>query len=422
MTRDMLLALGAVMAGATQLSLPGSSFGYGELFLVLWILLSIGRILAGGRAVLTPALTKLAGFWLVMTVALAFGTVVAYFTSILYSTGLVHDTEAYLLLACITCLAAAEPDAGRHLRRSAWWVIAIANATLAIQVAQGWGWFPPANVELWYWDRFRGWSENPNQLALYCAIYGTLALHLATTTSNGWARFLGIASVFFTFYVGRLTKSDAYLYTSILTYLTFLGLRIRTWLKTSGNKVSLSRQAVLLLLIGSLPMAVSITPYILSEANTLENFAKSLTKDNGGEATAETAELRLYLWGAALEEGAQSGSMGLGPGPHVNRPPTWQRQFDFLTRPFEAHNTILDLYTQGGVISVLALAWLVGTAIMSAWRAKLDALLALMVSIVIFSMPHLIIRHPIVWFALTLCLVAGRPREFAPRFEPIRVV
>ncbi|PBC07689.1 O-antigen ligase family protein [Mesorhizobium sp. WSM3859] len=421
MTRDALLALGVVMAGATQLSLPGSSFGYGELLLALWIMLSIGRIFAGGRTVLTPALTKLAGFWLVMTIALALGTIVAYFTSIPYLTGLVHDTEAYLLLVCITCLAAAEPDADHHLRRSAWWLIAIANVTLAIQLAQGWGWLPRANIESWYWDRFRGWSENPNQLALYCAIFGTLALHLATTTSNGWARFLAIASVFFTFYIGRLTKSDAYLYTSILACLTFLGLGIRTWLKTAGNKVSLPRQALLLLLIGSFPLAVSITPYVLSEANVLESFAKSLTKDNGGEATAETAELRLYLWGAALEKGVQSGSMGLGPGPHVSRPSTWERQFDFLTRPFEAHNTVLDLYTQGGVISVLALAWLAGTATMSVWRAKLDALVALMVSIVIFSMPHLIIRHPIVWFALTLCLVVGRPSPVRSEAGAIKV-
>ncbi|TKB07375.1 MAG: O-antigen ligase domain-containing protein, partial [Mesorhizobium sp.] len=36
--------------------------------------------------------------------------------------------------------------------------------------------------------------------------------------------------------------------------------------------------------------------------------------------------------------------------------------------------------------------------------------LALVVSIIIFGMPHLIIRHPIVWFALTICLVAGTPK------------
>ncbi|AZO21420.1 polymerase [Mesorhizobium sp. M1E.F.Ca.ET.045.02.1.1] len=422
MIRDALLAFGVVMAGATQLNIPGSSFGYGELSLTLWIMLSIGRILAGGRIEFTPALTSLAGFWLVMAVTLAIGTIVAYLTTVIFLTGLIHDTVAYLLLVSITCLAAAEPDADRHFRRSTWWLLAIANTALAIQVIQGWGWIPQAGVESWYWDRFRGWSENPNQLALYCAIFGTLALHLATTTGNRWGRFVGIASVFFTFYVGRLTKSDAFLYTSILTYLTFLGLQIRTWLKTAGAKVSLPRQALVLLLIGSVPLAMSVTPYVLSEATILESFAKSLTKDKGGEATAETAELRLYLWNAALEKGAQSGSLGLGPGAHVGRPPTWDRQFDALTRPFEAHSTILDLYTQGGIISVLALVWIVGAAIMSAWRAKLDALLALMVSIVIFSMPHLIIRHPIVWFAITFCLVAGTPRAFRQRLISIEAM
>jgi hypothetical protein len=421
MIRDALLALGVAMAGATQLDVPGLPFSYGELFLTLWIMLSMGRVLAGGRIESTSSLTKLASFWLVMTVTLAVGTIVGYLTTPLYTTGLIHDTEAYLLLAGITCLAAAEPDADRRLRRSAWWLIAIANATFAIQVAQGWGWIPPAGVNPWYWDRFRGWSENPNQLALYCAIFGMLALHLATTTSNRWGRFLGIASLLLTFFVGRLTKSDAYLYTSILACLTFLGLRIRTWLKTGGNKVSLSRQALLLLLVGVVSLAMSMTPYVLTEASILESFAKSLTKDRGGEATAETAALRLYLWDAALKKGAKSGSLGLGPGPQVDRPPVAERQFDFLTRPYEAHSTILDLYTQGGFIAVLALVWIVGAAIRSAWRAKLDALLALLVSIVIFSMPHLIIRHPIVWFALTFCLVAGAPPVVRQRLVYSRV-
>jgi len=81
----------------------------------------------------------------------------------------------------------------------------------------------------------------------------------------------------------------------------------------------------------------------------------------------------------------------------------------FLPRPFEAHSTILDLYTQGGLISVLALMWIFGSAALSAWRAKLDALVALVASIAVFSAPHLVIRHPIVWFCLTLCLVAGTP-------------
>jgi hypothetical protein len=48
-------------------------------------------------------------------------------TTLLYPTGLLHDTLAYVLLASITCLASVEPDAGCRLRRSGWWAIAFAD-------------------------------------------------------------------------------------------------------------------------------------------------------------------------------------------------------------------------------------------------------------------------------------------------------
>ncbi|MGX7871601.1 O-antigen ligase family protein [Mesorhizobium sp. ORM6] len=405
MIRDALLACGVAMSYATQLDIPRLPFGYGELFLVLWIMLSIGRILAGGRLEATPALAKLARFWLILTFTLGVGTIVGYLTTVLYLAPLLHDTIAYLLLVCVTCLVAAEPDADANLRRSAWWTVAVANACFAVQIGVGWGWIHQSGVDPWYWDRFRGWSENPNQLALYCALFGPLALHLATTTTSPWGRLLGLSCLVLTFYVGRLTKSDTYLYTSILTCLIFVTLRVRTWLTAGSANTSLFRQVALLLMVGFLPLAMSLTPYALTEVSSAENYAKSLTKDKGGEATEETAALRLFLWDEALEKGGESGSLGLGPGPHLERPPIVDKQF--LPRPFEAHSTVIDLYTQGGLIAVLALAWIVGSAALSAWRAKSDALLALLASIVVFSIPHLIIRHPIVWFALTMSLVAG---------------
>ena len=365
MIRDAILAIGIVMSYAVQLSIPGLPFGYSELFLTLWILLSITRILAGGRLEVTPALTKLALFWVILTLALGVGSIVGFLTTTLFLDPLLHDTMAYVLLACVTCLAAAEPNAAVRLRRIAWWMIAVANAGFVIQVGVGFGWIHQSGVHPWYWDRFSGWSENPNQLALYCALLGPLALHLATTTSNTWGRCLALCSLILTFYVGRLTKSDTYLYTTVLACLILLGLRVRAWL-TSDGKVSLSRQLALLFTIAFVPLAISIAPYALSEAANAEDFAKSLTKDKGGEATAETAALRLYLWDEALNKGARSGSLGLGPGPHLDRPPIVNQQF--LPRPFEAHSTILDLYTQGGLISVLALLWILGSAAFSAWH------------------------------------------------------
>ncbi|UVK44020.1 polymerase [Mesorhizobium sp. AR07] len=408
MIRDALLACGVAMSYAVRLTIPGLPVGYSELCLTLWILLSIGRVLAGGRLEVTPALAQLARFWLLLTLALSVGAITGYLTTVLVFDPLIHDTIAYLLLVFITCLTAAEPDAGRHLRRTAWWIIAFANAGFVVQLGLGWGWIHQSGVDPWYWDRFSGWSDNPNQLALYCALFGPLALHLATTTSNPWGRYFGLCSLVLTFFVGRLTKSDTYLYTTILTCLILLGLRVRAWLTAAGGKVSLSRQLALLFTVGFLPLAISMTPYALSEVASAEDFAKSLTKDKGGQATAETAELRLYLWDEALDKGERSGSLGLGPGPHLDRPPVVNQQF--LPRPFEAHSTILDLYTQGGLISVLALVWMLASAALCAWRAKQDALLALVVSIAVFSVPHLIIRHPIVWFSLTICLVAGTPR------------
>lgn len=405
MMRDALLAAGVALSFASQISVPGLPFGYGELFLVLWIMLSLGRILAGGSVVATPAFAKLAKFWLLLSLTLAVGTLVGYFTSVLYLTGLSHDTMAYVLLASVTCLAALEPDAGVRLRRSAWWVIAFATGASLCQLGLAWGWIHQSGVEPWYWDRLRGWSENPNQLALYCAVFGPLALHLATTTKNRWAQFLAFSSLVPIFYVGRLTKSDTYLYTTILSGLVFVGLRLRAWLASSSGNATLSREIALLLVVAAVPLAIAVAPYAVTEESSVAQFAKSLTKDGGDEATAETFDLRVFLWGQAIETGLQSWSLGLGPGPHLERPPVADKQF--LERPFEAHNTILDLYLQGGLVAVLALVWIVGSAAMSAWRSRFDALSVLLASVVVFGLPHLIIRHPIVWFALTFCLVAG---------------
>lgn len=408
MIRDPILALGIVMSYATQLVIPGLPIGYAELFLSIWIMLSAGRILAGGPVEVSAALTQFAGFWLLFAFTLAVGALVGYLTTVLVLAPLLHDTLAYMLLAGITMLTVAEPDAGRRLRGVGWWVVAFANAGFVWQVGLAWGWVHQSGVDPWYWDRFCGWSDNPNQLALYCAIFGPLALHLAMTTGNRWARLLGLCSIIPVFYVGRLTKSDTYLYATILACLIFIGLRLRILFAVGGKALGLSRQIAILVALGCLPLAVSMAPYALTQVSYAEDFAKSLTKDKGGEATTETAELRLYLWTEAFDKGVAAGSMGLGPGPHLERPPITDLQF--LPRPFEAHSTILDLYTQGGLISVFALVAIVCVAFRNAWRAKQDALLVLLASIAVFAIPHLIIRHPIVWFSLAICLVVGTGR------------
>jgi O-antigen ligase len=127
-----------------------------------------------------------------------------------------------------------------------------------------------------------------------------------------------------------------------------------------------------------------------------------------------TASLRLYLWQNALKLGLESGSLGLGPGPHLWRPKIADDDDRPLTRPFEAHNTALDIFTQGGLLGVIAIYGLFAGIFLLVLRAKLDALAVLMVALVFFSMTHFIPRHPIVWFALALSLILGLERAPSP--------
>jgi hypothetical protein len=122
-----------------------------------------------------------------------------------------------------------------------------------------------------------------------------------------------------------------------------------------------------------------------------------------------------------MGRGIESGMLGLGPGPHLEIPPSIvagrrdstndpkhveHPELGFVPN-FEAHNTLLDLFIQGGLIAVLSLGWLMATALVVTRRAELDALTTLLCGLATFSIFHLIVRHPIFWFAISLCLVAA---------------
>lgn len=403
MILNALLALGIVISSATQLLVPHLPTTLGELILALWIMLSLGQILAGEKIILTPALMRLFGFWVLLALFTFVGLIVGVQTKVLVASFILHDTVAYVLLALISCLIAAKPNASIHLRQCAWFVIGFANATFILQFAIGFGMADLANIHPWYWDRFRGWSQNPNQLALYCAIYGPVALHLATTSNRHLSKIAGFAGLILPVGAGLMTKSDTYVLTAILTCIIFVGLRLRTWFLI-GAKSNIRHQIMILLLLSAGPIAIAMMPYGKSGIFSLVG---GVTRDRGGLGIEETTNRRRELWSEALQNGLLSGSLGLGPGPHQELRPLNEPTYD--DHPFEAHNTFLDIYTQGGLLAVGLLFWIGGSAAMFAWRANLDALLGLAITITFFAVPHLIIRHPVVWFALALCLVTGRP-------------
>ncbi len=405
MILDALLAFGIVMSSSTQMQVPFVGMTIGELSLLIWVLLRLWQVISGQGVVFTPAVSRLFCYWLIFALTLCVGAINGYMSKVLYLSYVVHDSLAYMLLAAISCLLASQPNAAQRIRRSAWWMTAFATITLAYQATLGWGLLHQSNITPWFWDRFQGWSKNPNQLALYCAAYGPIALYLASTSKTKTSAFLGYAGMVLPFIAGRMTKSDTYLFSTIMAALVFIGLGFWTWISTAGRNPTFPRQIAILLLITAVPMTLVLEPLVSGELSYVVSTAKSLTRDKEGLPSAETSSRRLQLWNEAVVEGLRSASIGYGPGPQLQSRPRAEPYYAGI--PFEAHNTFLDLYIQGGMIATFLFMWLGGTALAFSWRAHHGALVALIACLAVFCFPHLIIRHPIVWFSLTLCLVTG---------------
>jgi O-antigen ligase len=234
-----------------------------------------------------------------------------------------------------------------------------------------------------------------------------LSLHLVLT-AKGFGRLAAVFSFLATFFVGRLTKSDTYLVAMSVSTPLFIVLRLRNWLTSPEHRLSLRFAAAAFVAIAIVPLSLSLAPYAAATADDVEGLAASMLKDRGGEASKATANLRVQLWQDALYIGLESGSLGLGPGPHLEKPTGITDKG--IPLPLEAHNTLLDVFTQGGLLGVTAVVSLFAGTFLLLLRAKHDALAILIVALAIFSISHFILRHPTVWFALALSLVMGSGR------------
>jgi len=415
---DVLLTLGLLLSTASQLRPDGAPVGPGEICLAVWVLLMLFREVGRLGPTLTPPLSRLLIFWLVFAVAQCVGTMAAFAIGDRHDSSLfMHDVLAYPLLAAVSCLSVA----GSRLHRVAWLLATLGAAWLALQVALGWGLVDLEDFDTWEWERFRGLSDNANQLALFCAVLSLLSLYLAEVARGLGERIAAVTCMVVAIVVGRLTKSDAFLLVLIVAGPIFVALKLGRWLMSRERQMTL-RSASAWIFVLALPLvAAYVVPLGASAATELEDFIKGMTKGGGGHDTEETARLRVEVWNRAMRRGIESGMLGLGPGPHLEIPPSIvagrrdstndpkhveHPEFGFVPN-FEAHNTFLDLVIQGGLIAVLSLGWLVATALVVTHRAELDALTTLLCGLAVFSIFHLIVRHPIFWFAISLCLVAA---------------
>jgi hypothetical protein len=67
---------------------------------------------------------------------------------------------------------------------------------------------------------------------------------------------------------------------------------------------------------------------------------------------------------------------------------------------------MLDLFTQGGLLIVLSFVWLIAATFRSAYQTRDAGLPSLLCGLCIYAVATFLLRHPIFWFVIALCLVA----------------
>jgi O-antigen ligase len=428
---DVFAALPMLLALETQLRAGGAAVGPGEALLSLWLLpVLFAAIWNGPRSASRQFLNAL-GFWAALAAALCLGVIIATVRDIAVDWSLViHDTAAYILLALVTCTLTILPNAAARLYGIQWMIALFGASLLLMQLANAGGFFVLSDIDPWYWDRMRGWSENPNQFALLCLLTGFVAVALAERATGVPAKIVASICAGIALGTGLQSKSNAYSAVVIAGLLVLALLKAGRWMARAERA---GRPAIAVFLIGISALGLATT-LLASAVDLRADFEKATrTIARKGEDESADAALRLQLWKQAITVGTRSWALGLGPGPHLEIPPSIiagrQGEDDpinlkhpkpGLAANFEAHNTVLELFVQGGLLAVVAFLWILALAARRAWKAGFDGLVALLFVLIMFGSFHVVFRHPFVWFAICLALVSEpAPRAAARTSEEI---
>lgn len=403
MISALLLTVGLLFATFTQLRpSPDVPVGFGELCLAVWIVHTLVLSLARFDMSLSRATRHLLVFWIVFAAALCIGTMTAFIIGERNERELfVHDLIAYTMMASISLLCAFQANASGQLRRVSWLLVLLGSACLAAQLLQALGLPVIPGVEVWFYNRLNGWTTNSNQLGLLCLILVFLAFHLAETTDRWSLRLVALCGSILPIVAGLLTRSDAFVLSLAVCLLGAIGLKSWKLVRTGNIGTSVGRDVTVMAVVGLPLLMAAVIPGAYYALATQRLDTARLDRDIG---------FRTELVAEAMERLIESRLLGLGPGPHLVRPTVLREPQLHALPNFEAHNTVVDLSLQGGILAAAILIWLTMMTIIATLKANLNFLPMLIVAVCAFGLSHFVIRHPTVWFALTIALVASDAR------------
>ena len=241
-------------------------------------------------------------------------------------------------------------------------------------------------VELWYESvRFRGWAENPNQMALAVVGMPFLGWYLLKQT-RGIARAAYVIAAAGSAAATVATASDGSRVAWIgagFSVAAYVWYRSARW----GTGKSLFVALVLVpVLIGILGLGAGQDFFAALDKRTQAMYYAE--GDQGGT--------RVTIWLHGLQAIAQSPLVGFGPG-----------SYSGFLGPFgnlEAHNSFIDWGMSTGGLGMIAYAALLVWAGTRLIKTRSIALLGVLLTLVLFSVFNYVLRQPIYWMMIVLVL------------------
>lgn len=392
-----ILAAGVLLTTATQLRPETLPIGIGEILLAGWIAWQLVVLAVSPRnRAWRDATAGIGVFWGILFLIMLLGLASSYFNGRWDEEGAAHDAIALLLSAIYSLVLAVALTRDAWMDRLLTFLVtfsAVAMGLLLVLAARR-GTF--LGIDPWYATiRFTGWAKNPNQIGLLLASMPFLALWLRPR-QNRLGRSAMLASIAVIGVAGVLCLSDA-LYLSWIVGL--LVVATIAWIRFF-SRTSDSRLRAYLGIVG-IPGTLLAAFIGFSRPITEGVVARLIDMYELGSQ----GSVRLQIWAHGFEAFAESPFIGHGPGAFAGV----RDSFD----AFEAHNTFIDLATKSGIIGLTIYVLALAALHLQLLRKQQYLLLGALISVTTFSVFHYVLRQPVYWTVILVCVRAAWGTEIA---------
>lgn len=252
-------------------------------------------------------------------------------------------------------------------------------------------------LQLYYrGDRFSGWSDNPNQMAL--AVSGIPFLAVLMVRKRMLQRWMGFLLFAAAIWVGMATNSNALLVAWALGLGVIAFPRSRPGEQEPRAQRAKWRGRRASSLDRMMAVIVAVALFVGGTLWLSQNWV-GLYEGTVAGGSAGQGNVRLSLWWHGLSAWFQSPIIGHGPG-----------HFSGLESPFnnfEAHNFYIDWMASYGLVGLAMVGWILGSGAARALRGRETVVLGFLLVIALISLFHFFGRQPIFWTFLLVPFLGG---------------